>query len=135
MKESKQDDASLIRLIAGAQTEALSELYDRYHRLVFSVAIAILGDHAAAEELTMDVFVRAWRGAGTYRPELGKVSTWLVSITRHHAVDVLRSYNSRLDANSLYLDELFPADNHANRTPEEETELVLQRELVRKAVA
>lgn len=135
MNDSKQDDASLIGLIAGAQTEALGELYDRYNRLVFSVAFAILSDHAAAEEVTMDVFVRVWRGAGTYRLELGKVSTWLVAITRHHAVDVLRRQNSRPDTNSLYLNNTFPADNHVNHAPEEETELRSQRELVRKAVA
>lgn len=129
----KPDDASLIRSIAGAQTEALSELYDRYNRLVFSVAFAILGDHAAADEVTLDVFVRVWRGAGSYRPELGKVSTWLVSITRHHAVDILRWQNSRPEAHSLHWKDTFAA-SEAVREPEEETELALQRELVRKAV-
>jgi RNA polymerase sigma-70 factor (ECF subfamily) len=135
MKEPNPDDAVLIRLIVGAQTDALSELYDRYNRLVFSVAVSILGDRAVAEEATLDVFVRVWRGAGTYRPELGKVRTWLVAITRHHAIDILRWQNSRPDANSLRLNDMFVPNESAIRDPEESAEISLQRELIRTAVA
>ena len=135
MKQSNPDDATLIKSIARAQAEALSELYDRYNRLVFSVAFAILGDHATADEVTLDVFVRVWRNAGSYRPELGKVSTWLVAITRHHAVDVLRWHNSRPDSNSQHWEDIFVVGNHATREPEEKTEQTLQRENIRKAVA
>jgi RNA polymerase sigma-70 factor (ECF subfamily) len=135
MSHSKQNDASLIRSIAGAQTEALSELYDRYNRLVFTVAYAILGDRATADEVTVDVFVRVWRGAGSYRPESGKVRTWLVAITRHHAVDILRWQNSRPDSNSLLLKEGLLSNNETIRNPEEETEMSLQRKRVRGALA
>jgi RNA polymerase sigma-70 factor (ECF subfamily) len=135
MKELKPDDALLIRLIAGAQTDALSELYDRYNRLVFSVAVSILGDRAVAEDATLDVFVRVWRGAGTYRPELGKVRTWLVAITRHHTIDILRWQNSRPDASSLHLNDMFVPNGSTIRDPEESAEISLQRELIRTAVA
>jgi len=135
MKELQPDDASLIKLIAGAQSDALGELYDRYNRLVFSVAFSILGDHAVAEEVTLDVFVHVWRGAGTYRPELGKVRTWLVAITRHHTIDILRWQNSRPDVNSLRLDELHISAGSAVRDPEENAEISLQREFIRAAVA
>jgi RNA polymerase sigma-70 factor (ECF subfamily) len=74
MRESKPDDVSLIKRIAQTQNDAISELYDRYNRLVFSVAFAILGDRAISEEVTLDVFVHVWRKAGTYRPDRGKVS-------------------------------------------------------------
>ena len=56
MDYSTLDDESLIRLIAHAHADALSELYDRYSRLVFSLALNAVGDQATAEEITLDVF-------------------------------------------------------------------------------
>lgn len=53
---SKLDDKALIRLIAHAHTDALSELYDRYNRLLFRLALNAVGDQATAEEITLDVF-------------------------------------------------------------------------------
>jgi RNA polymerase sigma-70 factor (ECF subfamily) len=135
MRESKLDDVSLIKRIAQAQNDAISELYDHYNRLVFSVAFAILGDRAIAEEVTLDVFVHVWRKAGTYRPDRGKVSTWLIAITRHQAIDVLRWQNSRARANSLNWDEMSLPDGQDIRDQEESIEISLQRERVRKAVA
>ena len=62
------DDKRLITAIGLSQAEALDELYQRYHRLVFSLAINIIGDRATAEEITLDVFTRVWEKAETYRP-------------------------------------------------------------------
>ena len=63
---TRYDDERLIRLITEAQEEALAQLYDRYNRLVFSLAVAIVNDRATAEEITLDVFMRVWQKAGTY---------------------------------------------------------------------
>jgi len=131
----KPDDASLIEQIARAKKDALSELYDRYNRLVFSVAYAILGDRALAEEVTLDVFVRVWQRAKTYQPERAKVSTWLVAITRHHAIDILRRKKSHPEGNSLAWDTASLQNGFALHNPVEDTELVLQQERVREALA
>jgi RNA polymerase sigma-70 factor (ECF subfamily) len=64
---TRYDDEKLIRLITELQEEALAQLYDRYHRLVFSLALAVVNDRATAEEITLDVFMRVWQKAGTYR--------------------------------------------------------------------
>ena len=106
MKFEKLDDATLVQWIAKAETGALEELYHRYNRLVFSVALAILSDSSIAEEVTLDVFVRVWKGASTYHQERAKVSTWLAAITRYHAIDVLRGQRTKLDQKSLYLNDL-----------------------------
>jgi RNA polymerase sigma-70 factor (ECF subfamily) len=96
---SNLDDASLLEMIANSYgnlnakrilNEALGTLYDRYGRLVFSVALRLVGDIETSEEITQDVFVRACEGARGYRAQLSRVNTWLVSITRHRAVDELR---------------------------------------------
>jgi len=75
MKFDKSADEVLIRLIAEAETGAFEVLYDRCNRLVFSVALAIVGARSIGEEVTLDVFVHVWRGAHTYRPECARVST------------------------------------------------------------
>jgi RNA polymerase sigma-70 factor (ECF subfamily) len=129
------DDASLIEQIARAQMDAFAELYDRYHRLVFSVAYAILGDRAVAEEVTLDVFVRVWQRAQTYQPERGKVSTWLVAITRHKAIDLLRWKKLRPESNSLDWDVSSLQNGFTLHDPEEQAELAQQRERVRQALA
>src|SRR5919109_3512804 len=90
-------DETLIRLITQSQEQALVQLYDRYHQLIFSLALAIVNDRGTAEEITLDVFMRVWQKAATYRSDQAKVSTWLTHIARHHAIDVLRRRAARLD--------------------------------------
>ena len=135
MKLESTDDAFLIKLIAEARTDAVRELYDRYNRLVFSVALAILGDRSVAEEVTLDVFVQVWRGAKSYRSDRAKVSTWLVAITRHHAIDILRWHNSRPDMKSVSLSDKLLSTRSAIPDPEAQAEFSSQREQIRKAVA
>jgi RNA polymerase sigma-70 factor (ECF subfamily) len=95
------DDAALIVLIARSNSGALSLLYDRYGRMVFSVAYHVVGDSETAEEITQDVFVRVWEGAVSYRPELAKVSSWMISITRYRAIDELRRRSVRPEKNQV----------------------------------
>jgi RNA polymerase sigma-70 factor (ECF subfamily) len=102
---------------------------------VFSVAYAILGDRAVAEEVTLDVFVRVWQRAQTYQPERGKVSTWLVAITRHKAIDLLRWKKLRPESNSLDWDVSSLQNGFVLQDPEEQAELAQQQERVRQALA
>jgi RNA polymerase sigma-70 factor, ECF subfamily len=132
-------DASIMELIAKEQSEALGELYDRYGRLVYTVAINVVWDAETAEEITQDVFLRAWEGAQSYRPELAKVSSWLVSITRHRAIDELRRRGARPEAFRADWPEDIGQD-HANgmpllENPEGEVETVLQSQDIQHAIA
>jgi len=115
--------------------DAFGELYDRYKRLVFSVAYAIVGDRAIAEEVTLDVFMRVWQRAQTYRPERAKVSTWLVAITRHQAIDIVRWRKSHPEADSLGWDEISLHERPAHHDPREQVELSQERERIHKALA
>src|SRR5512135_43458 len=83
-------DAQLLALIARGENWALSDIYDRYTWLVFSLALKILNDRASAEEIVQQVFTKVWRTARDYRVERGKFSTWVMSITRHQCIDELR---------------------------------------------
>jgi RNA polymerase sigma-70 factor (ECF subfamily) len=132
---SALDDETLINLIVRSHADALSELYDRYSRLAFSLALNLVGDHATAEEITMDVFLRVWEKAGTYRPGQAKVSTWLTSITRYRAIDVLRRRGARPEQRSVSWAEVSSNRMVSPDGLEDTAELAMQRQRVRAAIA
>ena len=132
---ARYGDESLISLIAQSQEQALAQLYDRYHRLVFSLALAIINDRATAEEITLDVFMRVWQKAGTYRAEQAKVSTWLTHIARHHAIDVLRRRSVRLDQSAIHWEDAIPSLESSEPDPQESAELSWRRERIQSALA
>jgi len=131
---ARYDDEKLISLIAQLQTEALDQLYDRYNRPIFSLALMIVGDRPTAEEITLDVFMRVWQKAGSYRADQARVSTWLTHIARHHAIDVLRRRAVRPDQYALSLDEITPAVPFPAQDPGELAEHSLRRERIRAAI-
>ena len=81
--------------MAARDPTALAVLYDQYDRLVFSFVFHILNDAASAEEVTQDVFLRAWDAAGKFQVGRGRVSSWLLAIAHNRAIDELRSRRAR----------------------------------------
>jgi RNA polymerase sigma-70 factor (ECF subfamily) len=84
-------DDALAALLREQPAAGVAALYDRYGRLVFSLALRIVQDHGAAEEITQDVFVRCWRNIGRYQTQQGSLATWLLAIAHHRSIDELRS--------------------------------------------
>jgi RNA polymerase sigma-70 factor (ECF subfamily) len=135
MDYSKLKDEALLSLVARAHTDALSELYDRYNRLVFSLALNSVGDRGAAEEITQDVFVSVWQKAATYRADQGKATTWLTSVARHRSIDVLRRRNVRPEQHSVEWAKLASGAIPRADGPEETVVLSIRRQRVHAAVA
>jgi RNA polymerase sigma-70 factor, ECF subfamily len=114
MNEDKQapqsvahlDDETLIALISANHESALTSLYERYARLLYSIALRITRDRAAAEEVLQDVFHSVWQRSGTFRPAAGSVSSWLSGIARNRAIDEVRSRWHRAREWELPLDHL-----------------------------
>ena len=98
MNYSNFDDQSLLRLISQKDQDALAELYDRFSRLVYSIALNALGDLALAEEITQDVFFRVWKKSSSYRPDQAKVVTWIAGIARNRSIDEIRRLKIRIEA-------------------------------------
>ena len=129
-------DDALVRLIALRRSDALSALYDRYNRLVFSLALHVVGDRETAEEITQDVFYRVWENAATYRADQAKLTTWMTSITRNRAIDILRKRQVRPERDSLDWEDAGLDGNPAqSENPEELTDLALQQQRVRLAIS
>lgn len=86
--EPGADTAELARSLTAGSSDALAEVYRRWSSLVHTIALRSLGDPADAEDVTQQVFVSAWNGRHTFRPEHGSIQAWLVGITRHRIADL-----------------------------------------------
>ena len=86
-----QSFAALIARMAAGEEAALAELYDAASAWVHGLALRILRDAAAAEDVTLDAFHQAWHQAGRYDPLRGSAHSWLLTIARNRAIDRLRS--------------------------------------------
>lgn len=80
----------LVQSIAARDQLALHALYERAHRLVFTLALRITSNRDTAEELTLDVFHDIWRNAVKYEPAAGTVLGWILNLVRWRAIDRLR---------------------------------------------
>lgn len=81
------DDVAVGEGLRDGDEACLTEAYRRWSRLVFTIALRSLGNTADAEDVTQQVYVSAWRGRHTYRPDSGPPSAWLVGITRRRIAD------------------------------------------------
>ena len=95
-------DEELLRLIVQRGRDALEVLYDRYAGAVYSLAMHMLRDMGAAEEVTQDTFFNVWRRASSYSSERGKVTAWLFSIGHHRIVDEFRRRRRREQSQVLF---------------------------------
>lgn len=88
-------DRELMARAAAADERAMTELYDRYGTLVYTVAFRIVGQRADAEEVVVDAFTQAWREAARFEAERGSVAAWLTMIARSRALDLVRARGRR----------------------------------------
>ena len=86
----ERDWVVLVRAIAAGEQLALHALYERTHRLVFTLVVRLTGNRETAEELTLDVFHDVWRRAPRYDPANGTVLGWIMNQARSRAIDRLR---------------------------------------------
>lgn len=115
-------------LIAG-NDDAIRALYARFSRPVFSMGMRLLGTREAAEELTQDVFVTAWRKAARFDATRGRLSTWLMTIAHNLAVDRLRRETGVTRPTLVLVDEVPDAPGI------DEEDLLLERDAAMRALS
>lgn len=109
MSERIHTDEQLLARCGGGDEDAFRELFDRHHRMIYNLAYRMTGNHADAEELVPDVFVRVWQKAGEFRGG-SRVSTWLYRIAANLAMDRLRAARHTRE---VFWEDLAPQDQLA----------------------
>ena len=105
---SEKDWVRLVQFVAAGDQLALHALYERTHRVVFTLIMRITSSRETAEELTLDVFYDVWRRASRYDAGNGTVLGWIMNQARSRAIDRLR-FEQRKKRVDPYASDPLPA--------------------------
>ena len=84
------DDVALLRLVQRGDDSAMGALYDRYGKVVYSVALRVLQDPASAEDVLQEIFLQIWRNPDSFIATRGTLGGWLAVVSRNRSIDALR---------------------------------------------
>jgi RNA polymerase sigma factor (sigma-70 family) len=121
-------DEALVALVARADEDALAELYDRFGRLAYGLALRIVRDPALAEDAVQEGFLTVWRSSTRFVAERAKASTWILTLIHRRAVDLVRREEPRR------AEALDVAPQESGQDTEEEAWLRLRRTRVQEAL-
>lgn len=91
-------EADLLTRIAAGDETALAALYDRMSNAAYGLALRVLGNADAAEDVVQDAFLRIWRRADRYEAGRGAARAWVLRVVRNVAIDRLRTMDARMRA-------------------------------------
>ena len=92
--QGEGEDALLVR-VGQNDSQAFEAIYDSYGGAVYSLAVKMLRDRQAAEEVAQEVFLAIWRGARDFDPARGSARSWILSLAHHKSVDAVRRQRLR----------------------------------------
>jgi RNA polymerase sigma-70 factor (ECF subfamily) len=98
---SQKDEAALIARIRAGDQSAMADVYDRHAGIVYAVALRVLGNTSAAEDVVQEVFLQLWRNPQAFDAERGRLAPWLAVIARNRAIDLLRKRPMEDDIDEL----------------------------------
>jgi RNA polymerase sigma factor (sigma-70 family) len=122
-------DEALISLVASSDDAALAELYDRFGRVAYGLALRILRDEALAQDAVQEAFLAVWRSADRFLAERAKASTWILTLVHRRTVDLVRREERRRGEPLESAPE--PV---SSSTAEDEATLDFQRRVVQEAL-
>ena len=121
-------DEALVALVARSDGGALAELYDRFGRVAYGLALRVVRDRHLAEDVVQEAFLAVWRSAERFVPERGKARTWFLTLVHRRAVDAVRREEPRRG------EPLEAAPEASGERTEDEAWLRLQRGHVQAAL-
>jgi RNA polymerase sigma-70 factor (ECF subfamily) len=120
----RQDIPADLAIVSGLKTGdqgAMAQLYDRYSSVVYAVALRVLGDTGAAEDVLQEVFLQLWRNPSAFDAARGSLASWLAVITRNRAIDSLRKRRPETDIEDVVLSVATDLAAEADRARAAET--------------
>lgn len=100
------EDGDLVRRLKAHEPQAMSDLYDRYARVAYSLIVRIVRNAAVAEDLVQETFLRVWHRVHSFDADKGALGAWLLTVARNRAIDHLRSVDGRMEVNAISLTNL-----------------------------
>jgi RNA polymerase sigma factor (sigma-70 family) len=126
---AETSDETLLASVASGDEYALGQLYDRFGRVAYGLALRVIRDERLAEDAVQEAFLAVWRQAASYRPERAPAQSWVLTLVHRRAVDLVRR-EERRRANPLE-----PDVEPAVGSTAEAAELRDRRETVQRALA
>jgi RNA polymerase sigma-70 factor, ECF subfamily len=111
-----RSDKSLIDRVLVREQQAMTEIFDRYAGLVYSVALRVLRDSGLAEDVTQEIFFQLWRNPGSFSASRGSLVSWLAVIARNRAIDRLRQRRYGEPVDEMIVDSSMNLENEAERS-------------------
>ncbi|HUN90322.1 MAG TPA: sigma-70 family RNA polymerase sigma factor [Terriglobales bacterium] len=99
----REDDSVLVMRTRRGEREAFALLYDRYSRLVYSVALRVVRNPSTAEDILHDVFLQLWQSPERFDSSRGNLPAWMAVITRNRAIDRIRQQRGSVDPEEVVL--------------------------------
>lgn len=96
-------DAALVQRLRAADESAIAQLYDRYSGMVYAVALRVLNDTGAAEDVLQEVFLQLWRNPDGFDSSRGSLGPWLAVIARNRAIDSVRKRKPETEVENVVL--------------------------------
>jgi RNA polymerase sigma-70 factor (ECF subfamily) len=112
---SAQDDAALLSLVQKGDEGAMASLFDRYSKVVYSVALRVLRDPASAEDVLQEVFMQIWRNPNGFIATRGSLGGWLAVVARNRSIDALRRKRPSEQVDDMALASNYNLANEAER--------------------
>ena len=134
LQHDEASDEDLINALADRADWAMSLLYQRYKRQLYSLAYHVVGNQAVAEDLTQEVFLSIWRSASSYTSGMGSVRNWLFSITRYRAIDYIRYKHRHSPAQETDLEEVDLNEDAATPDLWDDTWRTIQASIIRECL-
>jgi RNA polymerase sigma-70 factor (ECF subfamily) len=115
------EDAALLARVQRGDEQAMAMLFDRYSKVVYSVALRVLRDAASAEDILQEIFMQIWRNPAGFVATRGSLGGWLAVVTRNRSIDSLRRKKPTEQVEEMQL----PADG--NLADESERNLMMEK--------
>ena len=112
---SNQDDSALLGLVQRGDEHAMASIFDRYSKVVYSVALRVLRDPSAAEDILQEIFMQIWRSPDSFIATRGSLGGWLAVVSRNRSIDVLRRKRPTESIDDMQFASSYNLANEAER--------------------